>query len=30
MKEKHTEDNFILYIPKKKHEVWEVRDGKLN
>jgi hypothetical protein len=29
MKEKHKEDNFLLYIPKKKHEAWEVRNGKV-
>ncbi len=29
MKENHKEDNFLLYIPKKKHEVWELRNGKV-
>jgi hypothetical protein len=29
MKENHKEDNFLLYIPKIKHEVWEVRDDKV-
>lgn len=26
---KNSEDNFLLYIPKKKHETWEVRNNKV-
>lgn len=26
-KEKKDQDNFLLYIPKKKHEKWEVKNG---
>ncbi len=29
MKENHKEDNFLLYVPKKKHEAWEIRNGKV-
>lgn len=28
-KEKHNEDNFLLYIPKKKHKEWEVKNGRV-
>ncbi|MCM0650286.1 PqqD family protein [Clostridium swellfunianum] len=28
-KENHKEDNFLLYIPRKKHDNWEVRKGKV-
>lgn len=25
----HNKDNFMLYIPKKKHDRWEVKKGKV-
>lgn len=28
-KKQKKEDNFLLYIPKKKHENWETRKGKV-
>lgn len=28
-KENFNQDNFMLYIPKKKHETWEIRKGKV-
>lgn len=26
---KKIEDNFLLYIPKKKHDTWELKNGKV-
>lgn len=26
---KNKDDNFLLYIPNKKHQFWEVRNGKV-
>jgi len=28
-KDEKNDDNFLLYIPKKKHNTWEVRKGKV-
>ncbi|HEY8892047.1 MAG TPA: PqqD family protein [Clostridium sp.] len=28
-KENFKQDNFLLYVPKKKHETWEIREGKV-
>jgi hypothetical protein len=28
-KEKKIQDNFLQYIPKKKHKTWELREGKV-
>ena len=28
-KENFRQDNFLLYVPKKKHETWEIRDDKV-
>lgn len=29
-KEQKKEDNFLLYVPVKKHTDWEVKNGKVN
>lgn len=28
-KENFKQDNFLLYVPKKKHETWEIRENKV-
>lgn len=28
-KESFKQDNFLLYVPKKKHETWEIREDKV-
>lgn len=28
-KENFKQDNFLLYVPKKKHKTWEIRKGKV-